>query len=458
MSAELDSTSSVSTMTESSPARSDEGLGVGEASPQGQEPERPEGSDKSVLHGFLAIVDQALFAGGNFATSLIVARSSTPAVFGLFSLIYLIVQFLGTVHVSVVAEPMMVFGSGRLSDKFGQYLSAVVRLQWVVSAVLSAPLAVGALIAFAMMRPDAGAALAVAAFAGPLLYLQWLLRRACYARQRESSATRGGLVYFGAVVIALSALQRVGSLTPGMAFGVIGLSSLLSSAAMLGGLRIAGLTLVGMRPENPEMFREHLRYGAWSLPASFMMWVPGNLPFVVLPVIAGMAATGRLTASTNLVMPILQVNSALALLIVPRLVRTRFAHGLPVFKREILETLLVFGLGALAYGALLAPNRAAVMHFVYGAKYAGADNITLLAALLPLLATVGTVLGAAFRALEMPDVLFRVYAIATAVMLSAGLALMFKWGLFGGVAALLLSSTVVAAAFGFSYLRWLKGV
>ena len=72
--------------------------------------------------GSFAILDQGLFAGTNFLINIFLARWLEPAQYGAFATAYSIFLLLGTFHTAILTEPMLVFGSGKYSRRFHEYL------------------------------------------------------------------------------------------------------------------------------------------------------------------------------------------------------------------------------------------------------------------------------------------------------------------------------------------------
>src|SRR5438552_11552208 len=72
--------------------------------------------------GAWAVTDQALFAGSNFILNIVLARWLTPDGYGAFGVAFAVFLLLGTLHTSLLTEPMIVFGAGRFRDRAAQYL------------------------------------------------------------------------------------------------------------------------------------------------------------------------------------------------------------------------------------------------------------------------------------------------------------------------------------------------
>ena len=145
-----------------------------------------------VQKGAWTVLDQALFAGANFAVNVALARWLDPAGYGAYTVAFTVFLLLGTVHAGYLVEPMLVFGAGRFRERLGAYLRVLLaghgRLALAFGAVL------GAAAAGAWAVGERTLALALAAFAlgqGAVLF-QWAMRSACYVRTQPRLAAAAG--------------------------------------------------------------------------------------------------------------------------------------------------------------------------------------------------------------------------------------------------------------------------
>lgn len=398
-----------------------------------------------------AIVDQGLFAGANFLVSLLMARWVSETAFGAFSVAYVGFQLVANVHASVLAEPMLVFGSGRFADGFGAYRRAVSRMHWVLSAGLALVGAAAAGILRLAGQPTLAAATIGAAVALPAILLQWLLRRAQYVRGNPRDAASGGAIYLAVMLVAVLALWRSGALTALTAFLAMGASSLAASAYFA--VRLArGPTGPAAVPFRTAL-AAHWDYGRWAALTSLLLWVPTNIYYVLLPAFAGLAEVAGLRAAANLVMPVLHANSAVAMLLVPTFTRGAAAGGRSGLARRVRGTLAAMLLLSGAYAGLLAVAGRPIMSFLYDGRYDAYAYLLVGFALLPLSATVTTVFGAALRALEQPRLIFWSYLTSSVLALSVGFALVARLAAGGALAGLLLSSVVTGGMLVILYAR-----
>lgn len=397
------------------------------------------------------MMDQGTFAISNFALNVLLARWLTPQEYGAFAVAFTVMLLLGTFHSALFIEPMLVFGPGRYKEHLSEYLGVLVYGHWSLAVpaggtlLLAVGLGLGVVASGALSTAFVGLALA-----GPLIFYLWLMRRACYVRLEPRLAATGGALYMMLMLVGSYVAYRSGILSTATALGVLGLSSLVVALWLSRRLGV-GWRLVsedsGLRGET---FRSHLDYGRWAVLTSALMWVPGNAYYLLLPIWGGLEASASLRALMNLVMPVLQANSALSVLLLPVLVQAR---GGPQFGRLVRAALVFFSVSSLLYWVILGLFQRPLVNLLYGGQYSEHAGLLWLIGLMPLASAVGIVLGGALRAIERPDRVFWAYMFSGLATLIVGLGLVFLWGITGAVTGLLLSYVVAAVAMCVCYLR-----
>lgn len=382
-----------------------------------------------------AIADQALFAGSNFLVSVTLARAVAPAQYGMFSAVYTAFQLLIALHQSAYIEPMLVHGARRTHESFWDYFVGLFRSQALALTLLS----LSGLIAAWLLPMNRGMrdVLVVLSVVGPFILSQMLLRRAFYALMEPSRAARVGLVYAAVTAALLTPLLLVGHLSVPVAFGVMGVASLTGSLAALLGLRKWRLMASGH--SSSYAIGEWGRYVRWSLPTTLLTWVPGNIYYVALPALKSFAVTGALQATMNLAMPILQVNGAVSVLLVPALVK-RLGRGVASYvSLSRLFGAIVLGIAGV-YAVLLVVLGPWAIPALYGGVYDIGRVELLSVATVPMGAALVAWVGSALRAMERPDLVMRTYLLSFVFSLVGGVPLMLAFGSLGSVWALSASS------------------
>lgn len=408
-----------------------------------------------LLKGGASIADQAMLAGANFILNILLGRWLPPVQYGAFAFSYSIFLLLGTFHTASFSEPMMVFGAGKYAARFGRYIGVLTMGHLVVMVPIAILLLGASFLLGRYYSSEVQHALAALALAGPLILLQWLLRRAFYVILRPEWALLGGASYLVLLLGAAFALRAAGRLSPAAAFMAMGLSALLVSLLLLSRLRPKWRSQDG--PRASSVGSDHLRYGRWALGTAALTWVPGNLYYTLLPAWVGLEGIAALRALTNLISPVVHTISALSMLLLPLLARFQQERK-EQMARTLRLFLLLFLAGAGIYNLGLIFFRREVVGLLYGTKYADTVRLVPLVGLLAFLSSFITVLGAGLRALERPEKIFWSYLGSSAVAVGTGIFLAMRLGVAGGLWGLLLSSlTTVLMMFFFYrgiYKRW----
>jgi O-antigen/teichoic acid export membrane protein len=391
--------------------------------------------------GVWTVADQAFYAGANLVLNVLLARALAPEAYGAFTTGFIAFLLVGAVHGGVLVEPVLVFGAGRFRDRWAGYLRWAAGRHGYLSVL--AALALGLAAAGAFLAGEGVLAASLAGFAlaqGGVLAL-WLLRRACHVVARPELAAGAGALYLGLVAAGAVALDAAGLLSALTA-------PLLMGAASLGAAAVLARPL-GLRAARPDATlaadarTAHRGYGKFSAWTGVLEWGQGALPFLVVPVWAGLEEAAHLRALYTLAMPALQAASALTVMAVPVLVAARTRGALRPTALRLGAVLLG---GAAAYGAVMGLFGEPVMTWLYDGRYGAGPALRWALALLPLAAVLAGVCAAVLRAQERPRAVLaaRGGAVAVGAALSAGLTA--TAGVAGALAAEALTHLVEAAA------------
>jgi O-antigen/teichoic acid export membrane protein len=409
-------------------------------------PQNPRGLFRK---GFWAVADQGLFAGSNFLLSVTLARWLSPEGYGAFAVAFAVFLFLGSFYTALLTEPMMVFGPGRHKGRHAEYLSVLLLGHWGLVALGSVLLALAGGVIGKVGSPALASALLGFALAGPFILLLWLMRGVCAMRVQPHLAASGGLLYLLLIAIGLFELRQHAWLSTLPALGLMGFASLTASV-WLGRRLHVPVSRPAVTGMAREALRDHWQYGRWSIGSMVLTWIRGDLYYLVLPVWWGLGASAALKAVMNLILPVQHVNTALAVFLVPVLVRTR---GNAEFGRLTQVAVGVLTAGSLVYWALLSLFHRPVMAWLYAGQYDRHAAVVWIAGLVLLTSSAVSVLGAALRALERPHQVFGAYGLATAVGLTVGLWCLVRWGVAGAALGLALASAANATTMWAYYKR-----
>lgn len=404
----------------------------------------------------VALVDQTLFAGGNFLLHVLLARWLAPVDYGAFALAFSVFLLFMSLHNAILVEPMVVFGAGKYAEFFERYVPILVRIHFGLM-IPGTLLLLG--LSFLLGRfysPSVRQAFFGLALAAPFILLLWLVRRASYVRFQPGWSTVGAALYFVSLLSFLFTLQMAKQLSLMYAFLAMGAAALVASSVLLFRFRLTW----GATAANPTLAMiatDHWSYGRWALPTAGLMWLPSNIYYVFLPAWIGLEGTGALRALNNLTLPVLHAMSAISLLLLPLLARTLKQSGVVAMSRIIKISLLLFLAASGIYLILLWVFRAQILQLLYGGRYDGyASWPLLLAGLLPLSASVVLIFADGLRALERPDRIFRSYVVSCLVAVTVGIPLAATSGVAGALGGLLISSLLTGLLIWLAYLSVLR--
>jgi O-antigen/teichoic acid export membrane protein len=374
-----------------------------------------------------AALDQCFFGTSNVALNLVLARWLPPEAYGAFTLGQVGLVFAGVVHAALLVEPMLVLAA-RERAGFRGYLQLLLIGHLGFCALAAALLlAIGALVA-----PAVAAALHAAAVAAPCVLALWLLRRACYAAATPRTAAVASAVHLAGSLGVIAALHGLDRLGPVSALHGVAAVSAAVAAVMLRLLR-APILRAPDRALLARLLPEHARLARRLVVIVPFEWLPANFPYLVLPTLGGVGSAALLRAAMNLVQPLMQIHSALRMLLVPAFVRAqdgdmRAAHG---FERV---AAVIVG-GALLWWGLLAAHGAPLAEWLYGGRYPEAGALLGLLGAIPVFTAVCAIARSRLRArLALGDEL-RAHAAASAVAVALGLPAMSLYGVMGAAAA-----------------------
>lgn len=394
--------------------------------------------------GSLAILDQALISGSNFAIGILLARWLPAAKYGMYALTFSIFLLLSQIQQALLLEPQSVLGPADFAESLSEYLGALVRFSLV--SVFAIALALGMCGEFVYLSGHNSAlAMSIAGIgiAGPAILMFWLVRGACYVRLASSLALRGSALYCLSLVFLFILAHRYGVISPFSAYAVMGAAAAFATGYLL--IKLRPKLLRGDRVLQHRVLREHWNYGKWALAAGIVTWIPWNLYYGVLARFWSMSVSGEYRAMMNLLLPLGQTLTALSLLAHPTAARKLLTQGSLGVLKQSSELVGLYALLCAAYWAVLLLARGPVIRALYGGHYAES------AILLPWFACASILWFSGFappitlRAIQSPVSVFMLYGFAAIVTLAFGLPLAIHFGIRGAILGASLSSAVALA-------------
>lgn len=311
--------------------------------------------------GGLAALDQFLFSGSNFAVNILLARWTSPAVYGAFAVAFSLYLFLAGLLCSLTLEPMMIFGANDYRNRLRAYLSKIGWLHAVVASLIGLPLFGIALAG----EGDAGGLFRWAAIALPFMLASWFVRRAFYTRGAIGHAMLGNLVYALLLLGGLVVIQRASCLSGVTIYAVF-------ICASVGNL-IYYLMVCRVFPDPPslisinqrELLLRHWNYGKWMMAATLASSVSTLMYAPVLALVASLEAAAAYKAIQNMTLPLTQVLASFSLLLLPLLSRRLGSRDHDDSRVWLYLGFLAYVVSALGYGMLMMVLGAPVIRNLY---------------------------------------------------------------------------------------------
>ena len=380
-----------------------------------------------------AIVDQGFISGSNFLLSIFLARWMRPDQYGAYALAFSIFVLLSLLYLSMVLEPMAVFGASTYRGGLRGYLKSLLWIHIALTSLIFIVLGISSSAAALWgQSPGLAGALAGVMLASPCVLLFWLTRRSFYLELSPANAAAGAVLYCAVALAGLYIIRWSGWLSPFSAFLPIAVAAVLTTVLLYYRLRRA-LRPASLEVKTSEVWLRHWEYGRWALAGSIASWVPAYIYYPLLTSFSGMSQSGELKALMNLVAPMQQTQAALAMLFLPYAARLYGEQGKSAVG-EITRRITMMSLAASAiYWAFVIPFRGPIFHVLYGGKYMEVAH------LIPAIA-VGAVLwsGASgssivLRAMGSPASVFVAFIASSVISLAVGIPACRYYGIVGAV-------------------------
>lgn len=411
-----------------------------------------------VEKGSLAFVDQALISGSNFLLSVLLARWLIPEQYGAYALAFSIFLFIASFHQALVLEPMSVLGPVSYRDRQREYLGALLWINAALSLVIITVLGFTAFAAdhFALPGGFPGA-LGGLTPAAPFLLLFWLARRATYLKLSPGPATAGASLYSALLLGGLLMVYRRGELGPSAAFLLMGFGALVVSSLLL--VRLKPAVRLGIHKDILRgVWRQHWRYGRWALATAVVIWIPGNIFYVLTGAFLGMGEVGGLKALMNIVLPVGHSVAAFSMLFLPYVSGIFGQRGISATRAPVHKIALLYVGGAVVYSFLVSYFREPIFYFLYGGKFMEFVPLVPWAAASTVfwVGAHGFCIG--LRAIQSPSAVFVVFCASGAVSIIIGIPATWAFGLPGSIGALVLSTLTALIAASFLFRRKVQSV
>lgn len=381
-------------------------------------------------HGHLnwALIDQAMISGVNFLTGIMLARFLGLEEFGRFTLAWMVVLFVNSVHHATIISPMMSIGPQVSESDRRSYYGSCMLTQLGLSAICFVLVLLGTTAAsriFPSWRIE-DYALPLAC-AGLAFQLQDFLRRYFFTRGRAATAfVNDALRYLGQLAILLWLFVSV-EMDVVKVFVVIAGTSLLAVLVGVGRLDRPAWSLPDLRATT----RRHWRFSRWLTWSAIITWATSSLFGIAAGSLLGPAAVGALRAAQN-VMGVTNVIFLGLENVVPVRAASYFHLG---GRQRLLAYLwrvgMVAGLGTAAIGAVAAIAPGFWLALLFGEAYREFGYLLQWYALTQVVMVIRLPLFAGLRAMEQTRAIFISYCWAALFSIVASYPMVYYFGMTG---------------------------
>jgi len=385
----------------------------------------------------IAFLDQAFVSGGNFLSGILMARAFGAYEFGAFTLGWLIVEFMSSLHFAAIIQPMLNIGVNEDDSRKREYYTAVAAQHIVFSGC--AGLLVWGSVGFAgNLFPDFDLQRLAMPLGLATIAYQWhgFCRRYLFARERPVAALCNDVLRFCIQLSALLALPVLWA-QPQSSAGIWIVAGACSVSAA------QGVVLFGRLEWDSTAFcrilSRHWNFSKWLMSSAVMYWMTSQAFYVMSGFILGAATTGRLMAALAITLALNVILQALDSFAPAQAAAAMRRGGSAELRRYIerLALLIAVMMGAIVIIVNLEPE--SLIRLIYGEEYTGVGFMV------PWLCAVGVLHGFNMvlciwaAAMERTSFIFRAYTITTCFTV----VLVYPLTAYGGVNGVLLGLVLV---------------
>ncbi|MPZ48196.1 MAG: hypothetical protein GEU75_02595 [Dehalococcoidia bacterium] len=386
------------------------------------------------------LADQALISSGNFATTLALARTLTPAHFGEFLIGYTTILLANGLQLSLITQPMNVLGAKLAGEEYKRYVGSLLTAQAMFSAAC-----VGALIILAGASYAGGWDQALILLAAAPFMVCWqfqeFFRRVLYTEERVRQAFINDLACYACQLGLLGILWYSDVLSAEAAFYAMAASAAL--AALLGWAWTRQSMKLGLQLEH---VRSSWGYGKWLVGTNLAQWTTGYSYRYLVALIVGPMATASLVAAEVFLRPLASFYVFLETILPIRFAKARAFLTDASSQEPVRQVFKLTVVPVAVYCLLTAAFPHEILNVLYGTKYQDASTLVRLLAVFYGLYYVNTLLIAVLKERESTRSIFLATITAAIVTIPLGLALILTLGKEGAVLAVIVHSILFGAS------------
>lgn len=406
----------------------------------------------------VALIDQTLVSGVNFATGLVLARFLGLDGYGRFVLVYGVVLFVVAMQMALISLPMMVAGPAKGREERSSYYRTVVWLQCGFSVVTAGMLTIGSMLAVVFVPAWGVKEFATALIATAVAFTgQEFFRRVFFAQGRAVLAFTNDLIRYGLQLAGIAAAGVVSVLSPAVALWIITATS--AAAALHGIVYFAVEGAIGPVQQRSLLagVSDHWDFGKWLIGRNIAYWCGNQMVFYLAGGILTVAAVGAIRAAGNIVGAANILFLALENLVPSRASRLRSQQG-DRGMSHYLRRVTVLGAGMTAVIVFVASFWSGFwMQFFYGAEYQEYDWIVVWWGVYYVIGFFQRPLNAGLRAINRTKDVFYANLFGAIVVISTSIPAMYVAAIGGAMASMCVAQVVIVVILYLDFYRHLSG-
>ena len=388
-----------------------------------------------------ALADQTMVSGINFLTGILLARYLGIEEFGRFTLVWMAILFVNSIHHAMINSPMISIGSKQADSEIPTYYGAVL-VQEVVFSSLTFLLLFGGTWLSSVVFPEwevRSLALPLA-FAGLFDLSQCFLRRYYFTRGRAAVAfTVDAIRYLGQTAILIwMFVYFTESLDTAKVLWIMSITA--AVAVTIGAFFFEPIKVDSVILKR-VVFR-HLHFSKWLTGTALMIWTNGSFFMIMTGALIGAWAVGALKAAKS-IMGICHILVMGLENIVPAGAARKFHVGGKKALCDYLKRVALFGGSGTAILAVIAAATPGFwLELVFGPEYREYGYLLQGFAVVYVLNFLCFPFMAGLQGMEKSKVIFKTYAWMTLFSLLSFYPLITYFGLPGVIAGFFLVTLI----------------
>ncbi|HET9908184.1 MAG TPA: oligosaccharide flippase family protein [Anaerolineales bacterium] len=325
------------------------------------------------VKGGLGILDQVIFSGTNFLTSVFLARLLSKDEFGQFAVGLAFLTFFTQIYTSFALEPMSVLGPSDYSDRIAAYLMGQVTLMFLIVG----PLAILLVLAFGLSNQstETRSVLVLSSFSLPLFLFPQLMRRIFYVLSKPGMALFGSVLYLLSLLVVYYFARQNFVLNGVNSLLLISLPGLLAGLILLILLRME--KTVSDKINLSKILIETWSFGRWLVVSGALIGLATQSQIYLTGVLSNTEEAGGVRILQTFIQPIMLTSTAFSALATPAITSDFASGAYGSMRQKVIVFTLVLGLIALFYELLLILFAGRANQILFDGKYASfADQIS----------------------------------------------------------------------------------